>query len=115
MRDNSELRTTKSEGDSKRFRDAGNKHYLVKFRKILLSEEFLRHLFKGGRDEEAIVAFNKAIFKATFNSEKKGTDFSLAVANRSAALMRLGFHQAALEVNRQFKVTKRHLCLSKGC
>ena len=51
---------------------------------------------------EAIVAFNKAISKAPFNSEKKGKDFSLAVANRSAALMRLGYHEAALEVNKHF-------------
>jgi len=29
LKENSDLRCTKSEGDSKRFRDAGNKHYLV--------------------------------------------------------------------------------------
>ena len=71
----------------------------------MLSKEFLRKCFKGGRDVEAIVAFNKAISKAPFNSEKKGKDFSLAVANRSAALMRLGYHQAALEVNKHLKST----------
>ena len=49
--------------------------------------------------------FNKAISKAPFNSEKKGKDFSLAVANRSAALMRLGYHQAALEVNKHLQST----------
>ena len=60
---------------------------------------FLTNLYKGGHDVEAIAAFNKAITKAPFNNEKKGKDFSMAVANRSAALMRLGYHQAALEVN----------------
>ena len=68
-------------------------------------ENFLRYWFKGGRDLEAIGVFNKAISKAPFNSEKKGKDFSLAVANRSAALMRLGYHQAALEVNKHLQST----------
>ena len=31
LKDNSEQRSTKSEGDSRRFRDVGNKHYLVVF------------------------------------------------------------------------------------
>lgn len=35
--------------------------------------------------------------KAPFNSSLKGKDFSLAVANRSAALLRLGYHPAALK------------------
>ena len=35
--------------------------------------------------------------KAPFKTSSHGRDFSLAVANRSAALMRLGYHKAALE------------------
>ena len=41
--------------------------------------------------------FNKAIMKGPLNEEHKGKDFSLAVANRSAALMRMGHLEAALE------------------
>ena len=41
--------------------------------------------------------FNKAIMKGPLNSERKGRDFSLGLANRSAALMRLGHLEAALE------------------
>ena len=41
--------------------------------------------------------FNKAIMKAPSNEENKGKDLSLAIANRSAALMRLGHLQLALE------------------
>ena len=41
--------------------------------------------------------FNKAIMKAPTNEEKKGKDLSLAIANRSAALMRLGHLKLALE------------------
>ena len=46
---------------------------------------------------EAIDSFNKAILLAPTNKEGKGRDLSLAVANRSAALMRLGYHEAALK------------------
>ena len=52
---------------------------------------------KVGRDQEAIDMFNKAIMKGPLNSEKRGRDFSLGLANRSAALMRLGHLEAALE------------------
>ena len=41
--------------------------------------------------------FNKAIMKAPSNEENKGRDLSLAIANRSAALMRLGHLKLALE------------------
>ena len=41
--------------------------------------------------------FNKAVMKGPLNEEGKGKDFSLALANRSAALMRLGHLEAALE------------------
>ena len=41
--------------------------------------------------------FNRAIMKAPTNLEKKGKDLSLAIANRSAALMRLGHLKLALE------------------
>lgn len=41
--------------------------------------------------------FNKAIMKGPLNEEKKGRDMSLAVANRSAALLRLGYLKAAME------------------
>ena len=46
---------------------------------------------KVGKDIEAIEMFNKAIMKGPLNEEKKGRDMSLAVANRSAALLRLGY------------------------
>ena len=52
---------------------------------------------KVGKDHEAIDMFNKAIMKGPLNSEKRGRDFSLGLANRSAALMRLGHLEAALE------------------
>ena len=35
--------------------------------------------------------------RAPTNSEGRGRDLSLAVANRSAALMKLGYHEAALQ------------------
>ena len=41
--------------------------------------------------------FNKAIMKGPLNEDKRGRDMSLAVANRSAALLRLGHLEAALE------------------
>ena len=41
--------------------------------------------------------FNRAIMKAPTYEEKKGRDLSLAIANRSAALMRLGYLKLALE------------------
>ena len=69
----------KSEGDSRRFREQGN------------------NFFKVGKDEEAIEKFNKAVMKGPVNENKKGRDFSLALANRSAALMRIGLLEAALE------------------
>ena len=52
---------------------------------------------KVGKDIEAIEMFNKAIMKGPLNEEKKGRDMSLAVANRSAALLRLGYLKAAME------------------
>ena len=41
--------------------------------------------------------FNKAVVKAPANEEGKGKDLSLAIANRSAALYKLGYMQAALD------------------
>ena len=41
--------------------------------------------------------FNKAITKAPVNDSGIGKDLSLAVANRSAALFKLGFLKLALE------------------
>ena len=41
--------------------------------------------------------FNKAIMKGPLNEDRRGRDMSLAVANRSAALLRLGHLEAALE------------------
>ena len=79
MTDHDEPEGGKSEGDSRRFRDLGNNQ------------------FKVGKDVEAIEMFNKAILKAPSNEENKGKDLSLAIANRSAALMRLGHLQLALE------------------
>ena len=79
MKDFSEPDYCKSEGDSRRFRERGN------------------NLFKVGKDVEAIDMFNIAIMKGPVNEKMKGRDLSLAVANRSAALMRLGHLEAALE------------------
>jgi len=76
---NSEPESGKSEGDSRRLRDLGNKQ------------------FSAGRDREAIAYFNKALVKAPLNSEGCGKDFSLAAANRSAALVRLGRRGLALQ------------------
>jgi len=69
----------KSEGDTRRFREMGNKQ------------------FKIGKDREAIKMFNKAITRAPVNDAGKGRDLSLAIANRSAALYKLGFFSLALE------------------
>jgi len=69
----------KSEGDTKRFREFGNKQ------------------FKKGNDEEALKWFNKAIIKAEMNEKREGKDLSLGIANRSAALMKLGHLNEALE------------------
>ena len=41
--------------------------------------------------------FNKAIVKSPVNEEGKGKDLSLAIANRSAALYKLGYHKFALK------------------
>ena len=41
--------------------------------------------------------FNKAIMKAPVNDSGVGKDLSLAIANRSAALLKLGFFKLALE------------------
>jgi len=68
----------KSDGDSRRFREMGNKK------------------FKVGNDEEAIQLFNKAIIKAPVSEAGIGKDLSLAVANRSAALFRLKLFNLAL-------------------
>ena len=39
-------------------------------------------IYKVGKDLEAIDMFNKAMMKGPLNSEKKGRDFSLGLANR---------------------------------
>jgi len=75
----SEQNFAKSDGDTRRFREMGNK------------------LFKVGKDREAIKMFNKAATKAPVNEAGKGKDLSLAIANRSAALYKLGFLELALE------------------
>jgi len=69
----------KSDGDTRRFREMGNK------------------LFKVGKDMEAIKMFNKAIVKAPVNEVGKGKDLSLAIANRSAALYKSGYYKFALK------------------
>ena len=53
--------------------------------------------FKIGKDREAIKMFNKAVTKAPVNDAGKGKDLSLAIANRSAALLKLGFFSLALD------------------
>jgi len=79
LRESSEQISGKSEGDTRRFREMGNK------------------LFKVGKDREAIKMFNKAIIKAPVNEAGVGRDLSLAIANRSAALLKLGFLKLALQ------------------
>lgn len=68
----------KSEGESRRWRDAGNKH------------------FQAGRDREAVARFSKAAAAAP-QHQGRGRDLSLALANRSAALLKLGFPKLCLE------------------
>jgi len=68
----------KSEGESRRWRDAGNKH------------------FQAGRDMDAVSRFNQAVAAAP-QQEGRGRDLSLAFANRSAALLKLGHPNLALE------------------
>jgi len=68
----------KSEGESRRWRDAGNKH------------------FQAGRDMDAVRRFNQAVAAAP-QQEGRGRDLSLAFANRSAALLKLGHPHLALE------------------
>jgi len=68
----------KSEAESKRWREAGNKH------------------FQAGRDREAVSRFNKAVAAAP-QKQGQGRDLSLAFANRSAALLKLGFPKLCLE------------------
>ena len=41
--------------------------------------------------------FNRAIVKAPVSEDGKGKDLSLAIANRSAALYKLGYFKLALE------------------
>ena len=41
--------------------------------------------------------FNKAIMKGPLNEDKRGRDMSLAVANRSASLLRLGYRDLCLQ------------------
>jgi len=78
LRDGSEKDGGKSEGDTKRFRDFGNNH------------------FKAGRDKDAVRLFGAAA-RAAPVKEGKGRDLSLALANRSAALVRLQQPEAALQ------------------
>ena len=68
----------KSEGESRRWREAGNKH------------------FQAGRDKEAVARFSKAVAAAP-QHQGRGRDLSLAFANRSAALLKLGFPKLCLE------------------
>ena len=68
----------KSEGESRRWREAGNKH------------------FQAGRDREAVARFSKAVAAAP-QHQGRGRDLSLALANRSAALLKLGFPKLCLE------------------
>ena len=94
----------KSEGESRRQRELGNKH------------------FTAGRDREAVTRFNAAVSAAP-QQNGRGRDLSLALANRSAALHRLGFCRLALEdisealdcgypPELSYKVTERRLrCL----
>lgn len=95
MTDNSEPDYGKSEGDSRRYRDLGNNYFKVKVKQLKLSGTM--GIFKVGKDQDAIDMFNKAIMKGPLNSESKGRDFSLGLANRSAALMRLGHLEASLK------------------
>ena len=44
-------------------------------------------IYKVGKDLEAIDMFNKAMMKGPLNSEKKGRDFSLGLANRGGIIL----------------------------
>merc|ERR1719158_549374 len=78
LKQSSELDGGKSEGDTRRFRDFGNGH------------------FKAGRDLEAARMFGEAARVAPVSEKGEGRDLSLAIANRSAALVRLGRSRLAL-------------------
>ncbi|XP_023342115.1 SET and MYND domain-containing protein 4 [Eurytemora carolleeae] len=69
----------KSEGESRRNREIGNKH------------------FQAGKWSLAASYFSKAIAFAYVNDKQQGRDLSLAIANRSAALYRLEKYKLALE------------------
>ena len=96
LKDNSEQIFGKSDGDTRRFREMGNKLFGV----ILYSTISLKmqtFVYEAGNDKEAIKMFNKAITKAPVKDSGVGRDLSLAIANRSAALFKLGFFKLALE------------------
>jgi len=78
LKQSSEVDGGKSEGDTRRFRDFGNGH------------------FKAGRDLEAVRMFGEAARVAPVSEKGQGRDLSLAIANRSAALVRLGRSRLAL-------------------
>ena len=86
----------KSEGDSRRFRELGNKEFKVTEKKLSMLD-YLETCQQTGKDVAAIKMFNKAIIKAPVNEDGKGKDASLAIANRSAALNKLGLYKNALE------------------
>jgi len=70
---------SKSEGDSKRFREYGNKH------------------FQKGLWEQAAHSFSSAVAFAPQNEKSQGRDLSLALANRSAALLHMDRIEDSLE------------------
>lgn len=78
LKESSEQDGGKSEGDTRRFREFGNGH------------------FKAGRDLEAARMFGEAARMAPVTEKGEGRDLSLALANRSAALVRLGRPRLAL-------------------
>jgi len=78
LRDSSERDGGKSEGDNKRFKEFGNNH------------------FKAGRDKEAARMYGEAARTAPVK-EGKSKELGVALANRSAALVRLGKDQLALQ------------------
>jgi len=68
----------KSEGDTRRWRELGNKS------------------FQAGKDREAVTRFCNAVIAAP-QTNGRGRDLSLALANRSAALLRLGYPELSLD------------------
>ena len=90
----------KSEGESRRWRDAGNKHFQVSDSLLFGLDSFALFVVgllyfhanlpcQAGRDMDAVRRFNQAVAAAP-QQEGRGRDLSLAFANRLADIIFLG-------------------------